>query len=105
MLRKQRIETLLSQNIESVVLSVEDESHQHHVPKDAETHFKLIIVADTFNSLPRIARHRLINHLLADELNNGLHALSMYLYTPAEWEVKQAGVPQSPTCRDGYNNE
>lgn len=103
MSRKTRITEQLNLNLSPLFLTVEDESHNHHVPKDAETHFKLIVASNQFQGLSRVARHRLVNHLLVDELNSGLHALSMHLYTPEEWELKRDAVLKSPTCKNGFN--
>ncbi|MDR3443458.1 MAG: BolA family transcriptional regulator [Legionella sp.] len=103
MSRKNRIELLLNQELTPVYLNVEDESANHHVPKDAETHFKVTAVSPRFIELTRIARHRLLNQLLSNEFELGLHALSMHLYTPEEWE-KNGTVLKSPSCKDGYKN-
>ena len=104
MSRKERIRHQLSQNFLPAFLSVEDESYQHHVAEGAQTHFKVIIVSPHFNELTRIARHKLVNHLLSPEFEQGLHALSMHLYTPKEWEVCGTTILKSPTCKDGYQN-
>lgn len=104
MTRKHRIETLISQHLPTATFDVINESANHHVPPNSETHFKLVIISSEFESLSRIARHRLINQLLADELANGLHALSLSLYTPAEWDANGKTIPASPACRDGYQN-
>lgn len=103
MTRQDRIQTVINQELTPHFLEVANESHQHHVPKGSETHFKLIIVSERFNTLKSIARHRLINQLLADELKTGLHALSLHLYTLEEWENARGKVAKSPTCRDGYS--
>jgi BolA family transcriptional regulator, general stress-responsive regulator len=103
MSRKDRIEQLLTNEFSPLVLSVEDESNKHHVPEKAQTHFKIIMTSPQFSSITRVQRHRLINTLLKNEFDTGMHALSMLLYSPEEWEVKKA-VPQSPNCRDGYKN-
>ena len=58
MLRKDRIEQILNQELQPTYLSVEDESANHHVPEGAETHFKVIAVSPRFSDLTRIARHR-----------------------------------------------
>jgi BolA protein len=103
MSRKERIEQLLQKELSPSHLNVEDESSNHHVPQGAETHFKIIAVSQRFIDLSRIERHRMLNHLLNPELEQGLHALSMHLYTPEEWEKNQS-VLKSPSCRDGYKN-
>lgn len=101
MTRKDRIDQQLTSELSPIFLSVEDESHNHHVPENAQTHFKIIMASTQFVGLTRVQRHRLINTLLKNEFDTGMHALSMFLYSPEEWEVKQS-VPQSPNCRDGY---
>ncbi len=105
MSRQIRIQTLLDIQLSPVFLTVEDESKNHHVPKDAQTHFKIVAVSKQFNGLTLIARHRLINTLLHNEFDTGLHALSMHLYTPEEWQARTKSVDQSPACKDGYKNK
>jgi BolA protein len=104
MSRKQRINQLISEELNPGFLEIEDESSKHHVPEGAETHFKVSIVSEKFNDLTKVARHRLITKLLAKELNSGLHALSLHLYTPEEWQNRGQTTPTSPACRDGYRN-
>jgi BolA protein len=100
MSRYQRIYDALSAQLKPAVLSVENESSQHHVPEGSETHFKIIVVSSTFQKQTRVARHKNIHTLLADELKQGLHALSLYLYTPEEWAQRKT-TPASPSCRGG----
>lgn len=53
--------------------------------------FAVAIVSSEFTGLAQIKRHRLVNNLLKDEFDNqGLHALSLRLKTPEEWE-KEVG--------------
>lgn len=45
------------------------------------------MVSPAFKGKTPIARHRMVNSLLKDEFDNhGLHALSLRLKTPEEWE-------------------
>lgn len=104
MTRKQRIADILSQHLNSTRLEVIDESHRHHVPEGLESHINILIVSEEFQTLSRIERHRLINKLLAAEFNNGLHALSLNLHTPAEWQTAQEQPLTTPTCRNGYRH-
>lgn len=105
MSRKQRIYDALSVELKPDSLIIEDESHRHHVPNDAQSHFKVIAVATMFENLGRVARHRLINTLLVTEFQEGLHALSLHLYTPNEWALKTTEVPVSPDCRHGKHRD
>lgn len=104
MSRHHRIEQKLYKSFSPApnFMQVLNESHQHHVPKDSETHFKVILVTEHFQNLNRIARHRLVNQLLADEFAQGLHALSLSLYTPEEWERRGEQFTKSPICRGGF---
>lgn len=100
--RAERIEVLI-QAIDPKVLKIIDESYQHHVPQGGESHFKLLIVSSQFETLTRIQRHKLVHKLLASEFAQGLHALSLNLFTPQEWE-KNAVVPDTPACRGGFED-
>ena len=69
-------------------LRVEDESHLHqghagHRP-GGETHFRLYIVAEAFRGKSRLERHRMINAVLASELEGGVHALAIHAGAPGE---------------------
>lgn len=103
MTRSQRIHDILTAKLSPSTLLVEDESHKHQRP-GIETHFKIIAVSAQFTELTRIARHRLINELLKDEFNTGLHALSLHLYTTDEW-VKKTTIPTTPNCSHQHDNK
>ena len=75
-----------------------NESHMHKVPENSETHFKIIIVSTIFSGKSQIARQRLINQILADEIKGPVHALSMQTHTPEEWEKGGKLVLDSPLC-------
>lgn len=105
MSRKQRIEQHINREFSPGFLLVEDESKNHHVPVGAETHFKITMVSPLFANTTRIARHRMLNQLLVEEFDSGLHALSMHLYTADEWEKINGTVLASPSCKDGYKNK
>jgi len=69
-------------------LDVIDESHLHAghagAREGGESHFRLVIVADAFEGLSRVARQRLVNSVLKEELAGPVHALAMKTLTPAE---------------------
>jgi len=100
MSRKQRIHDALFAELKPDTLIIEDESHRHHVPEGAESHFKVVAVSALFDKLNRISRHRLVNTVIGAEFNSGLHALTLHLYTPDEWQ-NTSNTPASPACRDG----
>ncbi|KAL4705947.1 hypothetical protein ACJJTC_016559 [Scirpophaga incertulas] len=83
-------------------LDVINESYMHSVPKDSETHFKVVVVSDKFEGLPLIKRHRLVNDLLKEELQTGVHALSIVAKTPQQWDESDKVIENSPNCRGGF---
>ena len=69
-------------------LDVTDESHLHeghagHRP-GGETHFRVYIVSKAFEGKGRIERHRMINAILAAELEGSVHALAIKAQVPGE---------------------
>ena len=97
MQRKERMTTLFIQQFLPTKLLVEDESHTHR-RQGSETHFYVLVVSEKFQGQSRLERHRQVNALLREEFETGLHALSLYLYTPEEYQKKE-GDPQSPQCQ------
>ncbi|XP_028779098.1 protein BOLA1, chloroplastic-like [Neltuma alba] len=92
--RANRIKTKLQSALEATVLEVEDVSYQHagHAAMKGtsgqETHFNLKIVSPKFDGQSLVKRHRMVYDLLADELQSGLHALSIVAKTPQETPAK-----------------
>jgi stress-induced morphogen len=83
------------------VLEVINESHMHNVPKNSETHFKVVVVSDQFDTVKSpLQRHRLVNAALATELEGPVHALSIVAKSPEQWATNQM-VPPSPNCKGG----
>jgi BolA protein len=69
-------------------LDIVDESHLHagHNPeaRAGETHFRVLVVSPEFAGKSRLARHRMVNELLADQLATKVHALAIHAYAPGE---------------------
>lgn len=85
-------------------LEVVNESHMHSGPRDAETHFKIVIVANAFISKRSVARHQMIYKVLAAELEADVHALAIHTYTDEEWST-QPSSPDSPQCLGGSKHD
>lgn len=81
-------------------LEVINESHMHNVPPGSESHFKVVLVSDSFNGKMLIARHRLVNAALQEELNGKIHALALHTMTTEEW-FNKGNAPASPPCMGG----
>ncbi|MGF1544778.1 MAG: BolA family protein [Parvularculaceae bacterium] len=69
-------------------VEIVDESHLHRGHAGArpggESHFRVTIVSDRFEGLAPVARQRLVNAALKDELSGPVHALAMKTLTPDE---------------------
>ena len=69
-------------------LEIVDESAAHEGHAGArpggETHFRLHVVSAAFDGLSRLDRQRLVHRLLAEELADRVHALSVSAKAPGE---------------------
>ena len=96
MSRLDNIQHKLDSELHPQHMHVADESHLHQRP-GIESHFKIIAVSERFYGLSLLARHRLVYAWFTEEFNQGLHALSLYLYTPDEWQARTK-EPETPVC-------
>ncbi|WP_028879068.1 BolA family protein [Terasakiella pusilla] len=71
-------------------LVLEDESYMHAGHAGAnpqgESHFNLLIVSDKFEGVSRVQRQRMVYDILADELKDRVHALSLRTLTLKEYK-------------------
>lgn len=71
------------QMLQPHVLNIENESYKHsgHAGmnniESNESHFNIYIVSDMFQGLSLVQRHKMIYTILNDEMNQGIHALSI----------------------------
>ncbi len=81
------LEKLISA-LHPVRLDVIDESHRHagHAGSrpGGETHFRVEIVSGAFEARSRVERQRPVHEILAAELAEQVHALSIKALTPEE---------------------
>jgi len=75
------IRSKLTAAFSPVDLNVIDESEQHRghggYREGGESHFRVEMKAAAFNGKSRVERQRMVNHVLADELKEQIHALSL----------------------------
>ena len=87
--RAARLETVLRRAFSPAVLHVEDDSARHAghagARAEGETHYTVLVVAEAFRGMNRVARARAVHQVLATEFADGMHALSLTLRTPQEW--------------------
>jgi BolA protein len=98
---QQQIEQKLNDGLACTHLEVINESNSHNVPPGSESHFKVVVVSHAFEGQRLIARHRRVNQILAEEFQQGLHALAIHTYTDPEWQEKLDAAPSSPKCHGG----
>jgi stress-induced morphogen len=101
MIVQQEIEQQLTQQLSPVFLDVANESNQHSVPPNSETHFRVVVVSGSFDGKRKVARHQQVYAVLAPQLEGPVHALALHTYTPQEWQQRQQEAPESPQCLGG----
>lgn len=86
--RAERLRTALEAAFAPARLEVVDDSRKHAghsgARAEGETHYSVLVVSDRFEGANRVARHRMVNDVLAAEFAGGLHALALTLRTPRE---------------------
>ena len=97
-----RIRDKLTHALAPERLEIVDESARHaghagarHAAaagRHGETHFRVEIVAAAFAGAAPLARQRRVYAILADELRDGVHALSLATLTPDEARRRQPPV-------------
>lgn len=69
-------------------LQVIDQTNEHHGHagwrESGETHFRVEITATSFAGKSRVERQRQIYAVLAEDMNNPVHALSLLAKAPGE---------------------
>lgn len=95
------IQQKLEQSLNPSHLEILNESDNHNVPPGSESHFKVVIVCKDFEGKNLVSRHRMVNKVLAEDLQNQIHALALHTYTEQEWYDKNEYSPESPPCLGG----
>ncbi|KAG5657511.1 hypothetical protein KAF25_006075 [Fusarium avenaceum] len=89
-----RAKIMAALNPQTLEIYNDSHLHSHHKAMEhttsGETHFRVVITSDAFNSKMQSARHRMVYALLRDEMaqENGIHALQLRTMTPEE-ETRQ----------------
>ena len=84
--RKIRIESILRNTFDPILLEVRDDSNKHSghsaIEKGAlETHFYIKMTANSFKGLSKVIMHRQVYEVLKNEFKVGLHAIELDLNT------------------------
>jgi BolA protein len=99
------IEQQLTRQFVPQFLEVVNESNQHNVPANSETHFKVVLVSECFEGQRKVARHQQVYAALTPQLEGPVHALALHTYTSGEWRARQQAIPVSPDCMGGSKSE
>lgn len=86
----EQINQILTKGLNPVEIQVVDQSHLHAghagARPEGESHFLVTIVSPAFAGKSRVECHRMVNDLLADLLENQVHALSIKAFAPKDVE-------------------
>lgn len=92
------IEKKLTNAFQPHHLEVINESSNHRVPPGSESHFKVVLVTHQFEGQNTLKRHRMVNQVLNEELKDHIHALSLRVFTPEQWQASGETAAPSPAC-------
>ncbi|HSD92708.1 MAG TPA: BolA family protein [Methyloceanibacter sp.] len=85
---EEQITKKLRQAFAPVVLEVANDSDRHRghagSPGTGESHFTVKVVSAVFAGKSRLERHRMVNAVLAEELEDKIHALAVSALAPEE---------------------
>ena len=98
---KEKITKKILEAFKPQFFEITNESSSHAVPKNSESHFKVVIVSKSFYDLNLVQRHQRVYKILEDEMSNNVHALAMRTFIPEEWAKKGSKVQSSPSCLGG----
>ena len=90
------IKDILINKFNPSILSITNESYMHNVSKGSESHFKVVIVSNSFQNTSKIKQHQSIYKAL-DDVMNSIHALSIFSFDEAEYK-KNPIIIDSPNC-------
>ena len=86
--RAARLEALLKAAFSPSLIRVVDDSARHAghagARPEGETHYSVMLVAEAFRGMGRVARSRAVHAALEAEFSGGMHALALTLRTPEE---------------------
>lgn len=92
--RLQRIDARLRETLAPTYLELIDDSQSHAghagVMQSGGGHFFATIVSASFEGCSRVARHKLVYAALGELMTSDIHAFSMQVFTPSEYQMKEA---------------
>jgi BolA protein len=87
---EQQLKELLTKNIDCHYLRVVNESHLHNghagSPGTGQSHFEVFVVSDDFSNQSKVGRHSMVLKTVNHLFKEGLHALSIKVFTIKEYK-------------------
>lgn len=103
---QERIESQLTAAFAPDRMRLVNESSQHSVPKGSETHWNLVLVSEAFAGCSLVQRQRAVYGALGGLIGKPIHALTMKVLTPAEWQAAGGDVTNpAPPCLGGSKRD
>ena len=97
--RVDRIRECLSQALQPTHLELFDDSAAHAGHAGAQErgggHFSAVIVSEAFTGQPLVARHQQVYRSLGTLMQTDIHAFSMRVYTPSEFDFLEHQQPSN----------
>lgn len=109
--RKDRMEKTLIEKFNPIKLEIINDSNKHSVREGSETHFRVYIVSENFKNKTKVHTHQEIYKLFTNEMGekhlNKLHSISIYSYTPEEYEKNQTSLENKipPVCASKHKDK
>lgn len=85
---RNKLSVITNEIIEIYDISRSHATHYNNQQHNDASHIRIRIVSTKFINMTPLARHKMIYHLIQDELTRGLHALSIEAMTPDEYAHK-----------------
>ena len=102
-LRLDRIEAALREAFHPAHLEIEDESDRHRGHPGAASgggHFRVRLVCADFEAHARASRHRMVYKALEGLVGSEIHAITLELLTPEEWQERTWRARTKPNTPD-----
>lgn len=88
----QRLEHILREQFSPTYLDIQDDSHKHAghggSREGGETHFRVTLSAEAFIGQPRVSRQRAVMAAVKPLMDERIHALQLFTYTPEEFAAR-----------------
>lgn len=82
MIEPEEIVTKIKESLTDAEVHIEDLT-------GTRDHYQATVISQEFAGKPLIKRHRMVYDALAEEMKGPIHALTLDVYTPEEWDEQK----------------